>query len=85
MISKKFRSDAPYDEVKRFYVEHLLRDGWNVITEKQMKDWGSDFGGYYLQFHKGDLFLSIEYAGEKADYGWQYAIAVSWSSFVKKT
>lgn len=84
MISKKFRSDAPYDEVKHFYVDHLTAEGWTIVSERQMNGWGSDFGGYHLEFHKGDLDFGIEYSGEKANYGWQYAIAVSWSRWVKK-
>jgi hypothetical protein len=84
MISKRFRSDAPYDEVKRFYVEHLTAEGWSIVSERQMNGSGSNFGGYHLEFHKGDLDLGIEYSGEKANYGWQYAIAVSWSRWVKK-
>lgn len=84
MINKKYRSDASYTDVRRFYVDHLLRDGWAVVSEKQMKDWGSDFGGYYIQFQRDDLFLSIEYSGAGANYGWDYGIAVSWSRWVKK-
>ncbi len=83
MVSKEFRSDARYDEVKRFYVERLERDGWKIDSEKQLKDWGRDFGGYEVRFRKSDLSIAIEYAGAKADYGWQYAIAVSWSRWVK--
>jgi hypothetical protein len=83
MISKKFRSDARYEEVKRFYVKHLEQDGWKIYGEKQLTDLGSDFGGYEIRFRKSDLSIAIEYAGEKTDYGWQYAIAVSWSRWVK--
>lgn len=79
LVSKGFRSDAGYEDVKRFYVEYLERDGWKIVREKQLKDWGSDFGGYEISFRKGDLDLAIEYAGPRANYGWQYAIGVSWS------
>ena len=78
-VSKKYNSDARYEDVKRFYVEYLERDGWKIVGEKQLKDWGSDFGGYEISFRKGDLDLAIEYAGPRADYGWKYAIGVSWS------
>lgn len=84
LVSKKYDSNAPYENVKRFYVEHLERDGWKIEGEKQLKDLGSDVGGYEIRFRKGDLSLAIEYAGPLADYGWQYAIGVSWSRWVKK-
>lgn len=79
MVSKKYLSDARYEDVKRFYVEYLERDGWKLEGEKQLKHWGSGFGGYEIRFRKGDLDLAIEYSGPTADYGWQYAIGVSWS------
>jgi len=85
MISKKYRSKARYDDVKRFYVEHLIPDGWTMISEKKIVDVGTDFGGYHIEFRKGDLSLGLEYAGEKVNYEWQYAIAVSWSRWVRKT
>lgn len=83
LVSKKYLSDVPYEDVRRFYVEHLERDGWTIAGEKQLKDWGSDFGGYEIRFRKADLSIAIEYAGPRADYGWQYAIGVSWSRWVK--
>jgi hypothetical protein len=85
IVSKKFRSDARYDDVRRFYVERLEQDGWKIDGEKQLKDLGSDFGGYEIRFRKADLSIAIEYAGQSADYGWQYGIAVSWSRWVKET
>ena len=84
LVSKKFRSDARYDDVKRFYIEHLERDGWKVESEKQLKDLGSDFGGYEIRFRKADLSIAIEYAGQNADYGWDYGIGVSWTQWVKQ-
>ena len=82
-VSKTFRSGARYDDVRRFYVEHLERDGWKIFAEKQLKDWGHDFGGYEIRLRKRDLSIAIEYAGQNADYGWDYGIAVSWSRWVK--
>jgi hypothetical protein len=84
IVSKGYRSNARYDDVKRFYIDRLEHDGWQLVSERQLKGFGSDLGGYHLEFHKGDTSLGIEYAGEKADYEWQYAIAVSWSRWIKK-
>jgi hypothetical protein len=83
MVSKTFRSDARYDDVRRFYVERLEQDGWKIHAEKPLKDWGRDFGGYEIRLRKGDLTIAIEYAGQNADYGWDYGIGVSWSRWVK--
>jgi hypothetical protein len=84
LVGKKFRSDARYDDVKSFYVEHLTKDGWEVISDRKLADWGGDPERYYIQFHKGDIFLSIEYAGDGSDRDWQYAIALNWSRWTRK-
>jgi len=82
LVSKTFRSDARYEDVKRLYVEHLERDGWKIEGEKQLKDWGSDFGGHEIRFRKADL-TSYRICPPSANYGWQYGIGVSWSRWVK--
>jgi len=84
-VSKKFRSNASYSDVKSFYVERLRQDGWEVISDRPLKDWAG--GGperHYIEFHRGDVFLSIEHAGQEAGYDWQYAIAVNWSRWNRK-
>lgn len=84
IVSKSYRSDARYEDVKRFYIEHLERDGWKLTSERQLNGFGGDPGGYLIEFHKGDVSIGIEYAGERANYGWQYGISVSWSRWVLK-
>ena len=84
LVSKDYRSNAQYEDVKRFYVERLQQDGWKLDGEKQLKGLGSDFGGYEIRFRKADLAIAIEYAGPRANYGWEYAIGVSWSRWVKE-
>lgn len=84
LVSKTFRSGARYDDVKRFYIEHLAQEGWKTISDRKLADWGGDPERYYIQFQKGDIFLSIEFAGAGSDRDWQYAIAVTWSRWTRK-
>lgn len=77
-VSKTFRCKATYDDVKRFYVEHLSQDGWQLVGERQRKDWERDLGGRELEFRRGDYKVTIEYAGEKSDYEWDYGIGIGW-------
>jgi hypothetical protein len=84
LVSKHYRSNAQYEDVKRFYVDHLQQDGWKLEGEQQLKGLGSDFGGYEIRFRKADLAIAIEYAGPRANYDWQYGIGVSWSRWVKE-
>jgi hypothetical protein len=64
--------------VKHFYLSELRRLGWAFAKESEIKDWGRDFGGRELNFTNGDYYLSIQYAGEKADYDWNYTTAIGW-------
>src|SRR5712691_6052747 len=43
--------------------------GWQLARERQLKDWGRDLGGRELKFRRGDYEATVEYAGERADYG----------------
>ena len=78
-MSKSFRSGAGYDDVKRFYLERLGQDGWSFSGERNLKGITSDLGGREMKFHRGDYEVTIEYATEKADYGWQYGIGIGWN------
>lgn len=77
-IGKNFRSKASFDGVKQFYLERLSQDGWKLTRERQLKDWGRDLGGRELKFRRGEYDITIEYAGERADYGWDYGISIGW-------
>jgi len=83
MISKRYRFDGRYDDVKDFYVQRLSQTGWTVVSDRQLKD-ARGGSGHLIEFHKGDLSLGIESAGEGANDDWQYAIGVSWSRWVTR-
>lgn len=78
-VSKSFQSAAPYNEVKGFYIEHLRQEGWQVTSDRKLKDWGGDPERHYIEFHRREIFLSIEYVVPSSGYNWQYAIAIHWS------
>ena len=80
-ISRGFRNRTNYDDVKRFYIERLTKDGWHLTEERSLKDWDRDLGGRELTFRRGDYEASIEYAGEMADYGWDYGIGIGWRHY----
>lgn len=75
---KYFSSKSKYEEVKSFFVQHLTPAGWTVVEDRSMTDWGRDLGGRQLKFRKGEYWIVIEYAGERATDQWDYAVAVEW-------
>ena len=77
-VSRHYKSDAAYEDVKSFYVDHLTRMGWTVGEEHPLKDWGEDLGGRELMFSKGEFYLAISYAGDRAPWSWNYALTTGW-------
>ena len=79
-VSRHYKSDARYDDVKSFYVTRLIPEGWHLSKEEALKDWLGG-GGRQLTFTKEEYSVVIEYEGEKAiDPDWNYAIGVGWQS-----
>jgi hypothetical protein len=80
--SKYFSSKSKYEEVKAFVEQHLTASGWTLVLERSITDWGTDLGGRQLKFRKGEYWIVIEYAGEKAADHWNYAVGVEWKKGV---
>jgi hypothetical protein len=77
-VSRYYKSEAAYDDVRSFYVAELKQRGWEYAGERGIKDWGTDLGGRELIFRSGEYQFSVTYAGEKAAYGWHYATGIDW-------
>ena len=77
-ISKYYRTDAPYEDVRAFYIKELRDVGWLLKGERSVKDWERDLGGRELRFEMGDYYVTVFYFGERSDTDSKYAIGVSW-------
>jgi hypothetical protein len=80
LVPKYFKASMPFDNVKEFYIQRLTPGGWTLVKERRMTDWFRNFGGRELTFRKEQNSLVIEYAGERADNQWDYAIGLEWKS-----
>ncbi len=77
-VEKNYKSDATFDDLKRFYIGTLSRAGWQFVGERELKDRGRFRGEQLLEFRKGGFELDLQYAGtRKADLGWDYSIDVT--------
>lgn len=77
-VSRKYRCGAGYDAIKQFYLQTLTQSGWEFVGERELYQWGDSVGGKALDFRKGEYKVVIEYAGEMANKGWDYSVAVVW-------
>ncbi len=77
-VERNYKSDAPFDDLKRFYTEKLTQSGWQFVGERELKDRGRFRGEQLLEFRKGGFELDLQYAGtRKADLGWDYSIDIT--------
>jgi len=76
---RHYRSVAPYEEVRRFYSDHLVERDWHLSEERNLRGWWKDTGGRILTFRQGEYKFTIEYRGDKeSDPDWNYAVDLSW-------
>ena len=78
LVTSKYGTHLPYAEIRAHYDAELAKHGWVFYEEDEMRDWGMDFGGKTARYCKGEYRANLEYAGQQADYGWDYAFSVSW-------
>ncbi len=45
-ITRKYKSDAPFNRVREFYLEQLKAQGWQLSEERELKDKGRYRGGF---------------------------------------
>ena len=78
-VYKSYRSLASFEEVKKFYSDQLIARGWVLAAEENHESILIDTDGKDLEFQKGDMIISIEYAGSKAeDRSWNYSVSYVW-------
>ena len=78
-ITRKYKSDTSYEEVKKFYLAQLGKQGWQLIEERELKDKGRFKGEQVLHFTRGEFLLSVQFAGQRKEtLGWDYAIRIAY-------
>jgi hypothetical protein len=78
LVGAKFRSRWSYPEIRDYYDAEFRAHGWTVAGEKPIRDWGKDLGGVSRGYLKGDYCGTVQFAGDRANYGWNYAVSLSW-------
>jgi hypothetical protein len=78
LVSQSYQTALTYPEIRSFYDRELARNGWLFLSEHQHLDWWRDFGGMTASYCKGPFRASVQYAGAKAQYSWDYTLDLSW-------
>lgn len=77
-IGASYITNQSYKEIIDYYDAQLKKHSWEFYREEKITDWGKDYGGKSVEYKKGDFLATVQYAGEKADYGWTYGFDMSW-------
>ena len=78
LIGREYTTDLDFSGIRAHYDRELTQRGWVFTEEWPIRDWWRDLGGRSVLYRKGDYFASLQYAGKDADYGWTYALTLSW-------
>jgi hypothetical protein len=78
LVTAKYLTHTNPADIFKYYDEQLRQLGWQFQGAEGVTDWDRDLGGKAADYCKGDYGAELQYAGEKANYGWTYAFDVSW-------
>lgn len=78
LVSATYTTGTRFREILAHYDKELSTKGWQFVHENSVRNWGSDFGGKGVLYRQGPYNATLQYAGEKANYGWTYAFSMSW-------
>lgn len=78
LVSATYSSNKNYNEIRTFYMNEASKRGWTFVNEKNVWTMGGEIGGRIIYFTKGDNALTIQYAGENSNYGWDFGVDISW-------
>ena len=80
LVGATYASRATYGDIAKYFDEELRKAGWTYMCEGGVRDWGRDFGGRSRAYRKGEYCAAIQYAGERANYGWAFGFDLTWGS-----
>ena len=80
-ITKKYKSDAPFDDIREFYHQQLVNQGWHFVEEQELKDRGRFRDERVLHFTRGEFLLTVQFSARRGvDVGWNYALRIAYPS-----
>jgi len=84
-IMSTYSAESNYDQIRAYYRTEFKKHGWTGIRGTNFLQSGEYLGGRLLEYKKGELVAQLRYAGEEANYGWDYSISISWGLYNQNT
>lgn len=79
-VAAEYRAAMAYAELRSYYDVELGADGWRLVSDSALTNWGTDFGGHMACYRKAEYWASLEYSGDLAPK--HYTINFVWGSSV---
>ena len=80
LVGGSFNAPFSYRDLRAHYDGALAAIGWRFRSERPLRDWGRDLGGQIATYCNGDEAATLQFAGERANYGWTYGLDFTWGS-----
>ena len=78
-VGRRYTTTAGYAAIRAHYDVEMPRHGWSFHREYRTRDWFRDFGGVTVEYCKGPYTASLDYAGDRAAYGWVFSLDLTWN------
>jgi len=78
LVGSEYATSQSYSEIRRYYDQELAQHGWAFYREEEVRDWGRNLGGRIAHYRKRGYTASLQYAGERANDSWNFALDLSW-------
>ena len=78
LVGNSYTTALSWADIRSYYDRALASAGWTFAVETPVRDWGKDLGGRNACYRKGAYRTHVQYAGAAANYGWDFAVDMSW-------
>ena len=75
-----YNSTVNLNQIKQYYNEQFVKNGWQFYKEESVTIWGKDYGGKQFIYKKGDYEADLVYTAPDPNSDQTFVVSISWSS-----
>ncbi|EGW41879.1 hypothetical protein [Desulfosporosinus sp. OT] len=75
-----YNSTLNLNQIKQYYNEQFVNNGWQFYKEEPITIWGKDYGGKQFIYKKGDYEADLEYTAHDPNSHQAFVVSISWRS-----
>jgi hypothetical protein len=79
LVGKHYTFNGTYEDIRKYYDSELGSRGWRFVEERNLKNWGQDYGERDAYYCKQGMSAALFYNGSLASQrGYLYQVNLSW-------